>query len=110
MKYSYFIYKVIDYISHRFEGFSEYFFALPSGLFRVSQSIKTFQPIDELKKGAFVLQAHVIEYRLVDAGVEVDITLRAISRSSQPVWESVLTLLSHNQGKDQNKHPLSECE
>ena len=76
----------------------------------MSQSIKTFQPIDELKKGPFVLQAHVIEYRLVDAGVEVDITLRVISRSSQPVWESVLTLLSHNQGKDKNKHPSLECE
>ncbi|XP_071378174.1 uncharacterized protein [Centroberyx affinis] len=68
----------------------------PAGLVRVRQSLKTLQPIDELKKGPFTLHARVLEYRPVDAGVEVDIRLSATSRSSCPVWESVLTLLSKN--------------
>lgn len=68
----------------------------PAGLVRLRQSLKTLQPIDELKKGPFTLQARVLEYRPVDAGVEVDIQLSATSRSSCPVWESVLTLLSQN--------------
>lgn len=82
----------------------------PVGLVRVHQSLKTFQPIDELKKGPFVLQAHVLEYRPVDAGVEVDISLSATSRTGQPVWESVLTLLSQSKEKKANKKPLSECQ
>ncbi|XP_045892084.1 uncharacterized protein si:ch211-12e13.1 isoform X2 [Micropterus dolomieu] len=36
----------------------------------------------------------VLEYRQIDAGVEVDICLSATSRSGCPVWESVLTFLS----------------
>ncbi|XP_040898556.1 uncharacterized protein si:ch211-12e13.1 [Toxotes jaculatrix] len=68
----------------------------PAGLVRVCQSLKTFQPIDELKKGPFTLQVRVLVYRQIDAGVEVDICLSATSRSGCPVWESVLTLLSKN--------------
>nr|XP_040051457.1 uncharacterized protein si:ch211-12e13.1 [Gasterosteus aculeatus aculeatus] len=72
-------------------------FALsPAGLFCVRQSLKTLQPVDELKKGPFVLQVRVQEYRQVDTGVEVDIRLAATSRTGSPVWESVLTLLSKN--------------
>ncbi|KAM4616588.1 uncharacterized protein ACJ7VT_009432 isoform 1-T1 [Polymixia lowei] len=68
----------------------------PAGLVRVRQSLKTLQPIDELKKGPFMLQARVLEYRPVDAGVEVDILLSATSHSHYLVWESILTLLSKN--------------
>ncbi|XP_040011543.1 uncharacterized protein si:ch211-12e13.1 [Xiphias gladius] len=68
----------------------------PAGLVLVCQSLKTLQPIDELKKGPFMLQVQVLEYRQTDAGVEVDIRLSATSRSGCPVWESVLTLLSKN--------------
>ncbi|KAM6944867.1 uncharacterized protein PEZ65_002612 isoform 1-T1 [Lycodopsis pacificus] len=68
----------------------------PAGLFRVRQSLKTLQPVDELKKGPFMLQVRVQEYRQIDAGVEVDIGLSATSRTGCPVWESVLTLLSKN--------------
>lgn len=68
----------------------------PAGLARVHQSLKTLQPIDELKKGPFMLQVRLLEYRPVDTGVEVDIWLCATSRNSSPVWESVLTLLSKN--------------
>ncbi|KAM9360500.1 uncharacterized protein ABDE67_001110 [Symphorus nematophorus] len=66
----------------------------PAGLVRVRQSLKTLQPVDELKKGPFTLQVRVLEYRQVDAGVEVDVCLTATSRTRCPVWESVLTLLS----------------
>ncbi|KAL6114696.1 uncharacterized protein ACO6RY_05397 [Pungitius sinensis] len=72
----------------------EHFRLSPAGLTRVRQSLKTLQPVDELKKGPFVLQARVQEYRQVDAGVEVDVALSATSRTGCPVWESVLTLLS----------------
>ena len=69
---------------------------ISAGLVRVRQSVKTLQPIDELKKGPFMLQVRVMEYRPIDAGVEVDICLSASSRSGSLVWESVLTLLSRN--------------
>ncbi|KAF7654633.1 hypothetical protein LDENG_00066970 [Lucifuga dentata] len=68
----------------------------PAGLARVRQSLKTLQPIDELKRGPFMLQVRLLEYRPVDAGVEVDIWLCATSRYNCPVWESILTLLSKN--------------
>ncbi|XP_022068504.2 uncharacterized protein si:ch211-12e13.1 isoform X1 [Acanthochromis polyacanthus] len=68
----------------------------PAGLVRVRQSLKTFEPVDELKKGPFMLQAQVLSYQQTDAGVEVDVCLSATSRSGCPVWESVLTLLSEN--------------
>nr|XP_046242254.1 uncharacterized protein si:ch211-12e13.1 isoform X2 [Scatophagus argus] len=68
----------------------------PAGLVCVHQSLKTLQPVDELKKGLFTLQVRVLEYWQTDAGVEVDVCLSAISRTGCPVWESVLTLLSKN--------------
>ncbi|XP_074493308.1 uncharacterized protein LOC141768817 isoform X1 [Sebastes fasciatus] len=68
----------------------------PAGLVRVRQSLKTLEPVDELKKGPFMLQVRVQEYRQTDAGVEVDICLSATSRTGCPVWQSVLTLLSKN--------------
>ncbi|XP_012736189.2 uncharacterized protein si:ch211-12e13.1 [Fundulus heteroclitus] len=68
----------------------------PTGLVRVRQTLKTLQPIDELKKGPFMLQVAVQGYQQTDAGVEVDVCLSATSRSGCPVWESVLTLLSKN--------------
>ncbi|XP_008285277.1 uncharacterized protein LOC103361061 isoform X2 [Stegastes partitus] len=68
----------------------------PAGLVRVRQTLKTFEPIDELKKGPFKLQAQVLSYQQTDAGVEVDVCLSATSRSGCPVWENVLTLLSKN--------------
>ncbi|XP_077456847.1 uncharacterized protein LOC144074336 isoform X2 [Stigmatopora argus] len=67
-----------------------------AGLVCVRQSIKTHQPIDELKKGPFTLQVQVLVYRTVDVGVEVDILLSATSRFESLVWESTLTLLSEN--------------
>ncbi|XP_056150546.1 uncharacterized protein si:ch211-12e13.1 isoform X2 [Lampris incognitus] len=66
----------------------------PAGLVRVRQSLRTLQPIDELKKGPFILYGQVLEYRPVDAGVEVDVSLSATSHSNYLVWQSVLTLLS----------------
>lgn len=49
--------------------------------------------MDELKRGMFSLQARVLEYRTVSAGVEVDLALTA-SRDQRTVWSSTLTLLS----------------
>ncbi|XP_074525543.1 uncharacterized protein LOC141789907 [Halichoeres trimaculatus] len=66
----------------------------PAGLVRVRQSLKTLQPVDELKKGPFMLQVKVLAYHQLDEGVEVDICLCATSRTGCSVWESVLTLLS----------------
>lgn len=68
------------------------------------QSLKTFQPIDELKKGPFMLQAKVLSYEQMDAGVEVDICLTATRHSGSPVWESIMTLLSKNR-----LHKSSRC-
>lgn len=68
------------------------------------QSLKTLQPVDELKKGPFMLQVQVLGYQQTDVGVEVDISLSATSRSGCPVWESVLTLLSKNK-----LHTSSRC-
>ncbi|TMS03124.1 hypothetical protein E3U43_000013 [Larimichthys crocea] len=68
----------------------------PAGLVRVRQSMKTLQPVDELKRGPFMLRVQVVEYRQIDAGMEVDVCLSATSHTSCPVWESVLTLLSKN--------------
>ncbi len=41
-----------------------------------------------------MLQVRVLEYRQIDAGVEVDVCLSATARTGCSVWESVLTLLS----------------
>lgn len=72
----------------------------PAGLIHVRQTLKTLQPVDELKKGPFTLQVEVVEYRQVDAGAEVDVRLSVASRSGCPVWESVLTLLSRHKLSD----------
>lgn len=61
------------------------------------QSLKTHQPVDELKKGPFTLQVGVREYRQMEAGVEVDVHLSATSRTGSLVWESIVTLLSPNE-------------
>ncbi|XP_059193215.1 uncharacterized protein si:ch211-12e13.1 isoform X2 [Centropristis striata] len=76
----------------------------PAGLVRLRQTLKTLEPVDELKKGPFMLQVRVQGYRQIDAGVEVDICLSATSRSGCPVWESLLTLLSKNK-----LHIASRC-
>ncbi|KAF6716969.1 Immediate early response 3-interacting protein 1 [Oryzias melastigma] len=69
------------------------------GLVRVRQSLQTLQPVDELKKGPFSLQARVLGYQQTRAGAEVDIRLSATSRSGSTVWESVLTFLSEGRGE-----------
>ncbi|XP_041854634.1 uncharacterized protein si:ch211-12e13.1 isoform X2 [Melanotaenia boesemani] len=66
----------------------------PAGLVRVRQTVKSLQPVDELKKGPFMLQVRVLQYEQTATGVEVDICLSATSRSGCLVWESILTLLS----------------
>ncbi|KAM3611434.1 uncharacterized protein V6R79_018487 [Siganus canaliculatus] len=76
----------------------------PDSLVCVRQSLKTLQPVDELKKGPFTLEGRVLQYRQMDVGVEVDICLSATSRSGCLVWESVLTLLSQNK-----LHKASGC-
>lgn len=71
---------------------------MPSaGLFRLCQTLKTLQPVDELKKGPFSLQAGVLMYRQMEACVEVDIRLSATSGTGALVWDSVLTLVSQDQ-------------
>ncbi|XP_047236844.1 uncharacterized protein si:ch211-12e13.1 [Girardinichthys multiradiatus] len=85
----------------------------PAGLVRVRQSLKTLQPIDELKKGPFLLQVTVQGYQQTDAGVEVDVCLSATSRSGCPVWESVLTLLSKDRHHKASRDLLrnsSKCD
>ncbi|XP_032434217.1 uncharacterized protein LOC116729652 [Xiphophorus hellerii] len=82
----------------------------PAGLVRVRQSLKTLQPIDELKKGPFTLQVAVEGYQQTDAGVEVDVCLSAASRSGCPVWESVLTLLSQDRRHEPSRDLLRNEE
>lgn len=74
---------------------SERFRLSPLGLLRVCESLRLSDALDELKRGTFSLQARVLEYRTVSAGVEVDLALTA-SRDQQTVWSSTLTLLSPN--------------
>lgn len=74
-----------------------------AGLVRVRQSLKTLEPVDELKKGPFMLQVRVLEYQQVEAGVEVNICLSATSRTGSLVWESILTLLSKNKLHDPSR-------
>lgn len=80
----------------------------PAGLVRVRQTLKTLQPVDELMKGPFTLQVRILNYRHVDAGVEVDICLSASSRCNSLVWESVLTLMSKNKLKASRRSPTYE--
>ncbi|XP_073697344.1 uncharacterized protein [Garra rufa] len=72
---------------------SERFKLSPSGLLSVRERLSLTNAADELKRGMFSLQARVLEYRTVSAGVEVDLTLTA-SRDQQTTWSSTLTLLS----------------
>ncbi|XP_028852093.1 uncharacterized protein LOC114799529 [Denticeps clupeoides] len=65
----------------------------PLGLLCLQQTVRKLQPVDELKKGPFQLQASVSEYRPVSAGVEVDVSFKAVGDAG-PVWESQITLLS----------------
>ncbi|XP_039515823.1 uncharacterized protein LOC120470346 [Pimephales promelas] len=74
---------------------SERFNLSPLGLLSVREVLRLTEPVDELKRGTFSLQARVLEYRTVSAGVEVDLTLTA-SRHQQTVWTTTLTLLSPN--------------
>ncbi|XP_077097825.1 uncharacterized protein LOC143749198 [Siphateles boraxobius] len=74
---------------------SERFSLSPLGLLSVREVLSLTEPVDELKRGTFSLQARVLEYRTVSAGVEVDLTLTA-SRHQQTVWTTTLTLLSPN--------------
>ncbi|XP_028313283.1 uncharacterized protein LOC114469722 [Gouania willdenowi] len=80
----------------------------PAGLVRVRQTLRTFQPIDELKKGPFTLQVQVLEYQQTDVGVEVDVRLSAASHCGSPVWESCVTLLSRRKLTSHNQPQESE--
>lgn len=82
----------------------------PAGLVRVRQSIRTREPIDELKKGPFQLRASVLVYRAVSGGVEVDIGLSATSRTQRLVWESVLTLMSPSRARSEAPAALSQTD
>lgn len=82
----------------------------PAGLTRVRQSIRTLEPIDELKKGPFQLRCSVLVYRTVRGGVEVDIGLSATSRMQRLVWESVLTLMSPSKEHRETTAAASENE
>ncbi|KAF4113837.1 uncharacterized protein si:ch211-12e13.1 [Onychostoma macrolepis] len=72
---------------------SERFRLSPLGLLSVHERLSLSDAVDELKRGTFSLQARVLEYRTVSAGVEVDLAL-TVSRDQQTVWSSTLTLLS----------------
>ncbi|KAK7172623.1 hypothetical protein R3I93_002667 [Phoxinus phoxinus] len=74
---------------------SERFKLSPMGLLSVREVLTLTEAVDELKRGTFSLQARVLEYRTVSAGVEVDLTLTA-SRHQQTIWTTTLTLLSPN--------------
>lgn len=68
----------------------------PLGLIHIRQTIRSFQPVDELKKGPFLLQASVQEYRATDMGVEVDVLCEIKNRALQSVWEGTMTCLSRD--------------
>ncbi|XP_030647591.1 uncharacterized protein si:ch211-12e13.1 [Chanos chanos] len=83
---------------------SERFKLSPLGLVRVRQTLSSLQPVDELKKGPFTVQARVTEYRSVLDGVEVDISLSA-GRGDLPVWESAITMFSQKTGPHTQSEP-----
>ncbi|XP_064153460.1 3-hydroxyacyl-thioester dehydratase X isoform X1 [Anguilla rostrata] len=87
---------------------AERFRLSPLGLVRVGQTLRTFQPVDELKKGPFSLQAGVVEYRAVERGVEVDIKLSAADRADLPVWEANVTLLSRDTQHITSRQPPAQ--
>ncbi|XP_062398820.1 uncharacterized protein si:ch211-12e13.1 [Sardina pilchardus] len=80
----------------------------PQGLFPVCQTIRKFEPIDELKRFSFSLEAGVGDYRPVDSGVEVDVWFKAL-RADRPVWESVVTMLSPRDYPASNVKLQSNC-
>ncbi|XP_011613742.1 uncharacterized protein [Takifugu rubripes] len=83
----------------------------PAGLHRLRQTLRTFEPVDELKKGPFTLQAGVLTYRQTEACVEVDIRLSATSRTGSLVWESVLTLVSQDKQQGSSRsQPSAEMD
>ncbi|XP_039613931.1 uncharacterized protein si:ch211-12e13.1 [Polypterus senegalus] len=75
---------------------SDRFRLSPLGLINVRSFTKTFQPVDEIKKGPFLLQASLVEYRSVEAGTEVDIALELKDQAMKPVWKSEVTLLQES--------------
>ncbi|KAJ8262680.1 hypothetical protein COCON_G00151370 [Conger conger] len=87
---------------------SERFRLSPVGLVCVSHTLRTFQPIDELKKGPFSLQAGVMEYKAVERGVEVEIKLTAADRVDQSVWEANVTLLSRDMKQIMSQQPPAQ--
>ncbi|XP_034760737.2 3-hydroxyacyl-thioester dehydratase X-like [Acipenser ruthenus] len=84
----------------------------PLGLIHVQQTMRTSQPVDEIKKGPFFLQAAVKEYRSVELGIEVDIVFELKDRVKEPVWEGIMTLLSRDMKKLNRKkqHTQESCE
>ncbi|XP_051549030.1 uncharacterized protein si:ch211-12e13.1 isoform X1 [Myxocyprinus asiaticus] len=72
---------------------SDRFKLCPLGLLGICETLRVPEAVDELKRASFSLQARVLEYRVVDAGVEVDVSLTA-SRDQLTIWSSTLTLLS----------------
>ncbi|XP_028661817.2 uncharacterized protein si:ch211-12e13.1 [Erpetoichthys calabaricus] len=75
---------------------SDRFQLSPMGLINVHSFTKTFQPVDEIKKGPFLLQASLVEYRSVEAGTEVDIVLELKDQAMKPVWKRKVTLLQES--------------
>ncbi|XP_066513898.1 uncharacterized protein [Hoplias malabaricus] len=79
---------------------SQLFCLSPYGLACVSERVCLRQPLDELKKGAFSLQVGEREYRKVESGVEVDLSLclrrdqKNVEEEQAEGWSSIITLLS----------------
>lgn len=71
--------------------------------------VTTLQPVDELKKGPFSLQATVLGYQQVKEGVEVKVCLMASSQGAGLVWQSILTLLSRKQA-DVQQAAAGRCD
>ena len=56
--------------------------------------MRQHQSLDHLLDTQFDLSGHVVEYRRVDKGIEVDIDLYVGHGTGLRLWEGVLTLLS----------------
>lgn len=81
---------------------------MPSaGLSPLRQTLRSLEPVDELKKGPFSLQAGVVTYRQTEACVEADVRLSATSRTGALVWESFLTLVSPYKLQEAGRRPPS---
>lgn len=90
-------------VGHSHNADLEWSYKFSAGLFLLRQTLRTLEPVDELKKGPFTLQASVLIYRQLEACVEVDIHLSASSRTGSLVWESVLTLVSQNKPQEPSR-------